>query len=112
MLRLVYSWVRNFITIYTELKNGTLNIAAIQILKKKKPSCLAYEDAKENCVKKWPYLLAVFFCVTHDGLSERGNTRSLHNVCITVVFEQGLKFSKIISKQQLLCTIKFAIPPK
>jgi len=43
------------------------------------PSCVT---RKKTARKKWPseihhFFLAVFFCVTHDGLSERGTTRSL-----------------------------------
>ena len=35
-------------------------------------------DTKEKREKKWPHdFLVAFFCVTHNGLSERGTTRSL-----------------------------------
>ena len=57
-------------------------------------------DAKENRDKKWPreilghFFSTVFFRVTHNGLSERGTTRSLNIHLLYGSVSKGLRTTK------------------
>ena len=74
--KLKYPWVINLVTIYTELNNRTLNIAAIQILK------------NYTTIPVVPLSLSPS---RHTRQTKRKITRSLHNVCITMLSGTGIQ---------------------